>query len=50
MWAHRFLDDPKLKDEVINPDFEEDLAEMEAAARASEDPADWEEVAAETYE
>lgn len=52
MWAHRFTDDPKLKDEVINPDFEADLAEMEAeaAAGASDDPAAWEEVAAETYE
>lgn len=49
-WAHRFCDDPKLKDEAINPDFEADLAEMEAAARASDDPNDWEEVAAETYE
>jgi len=49
-WAHRFCDDPKLRDEAINPDFDAEFAEMDAAASASDDPTEWQEVADETYE
>lgn len=28
-WAHRFWDEPKLREEVHNPDFEEDVDEIE---------------------
>lgn len=30
MWAHRHTDDPTLRNEIENPDFEQDLADMEA--------------------
>lgn len=29
VWAHEYANDPKLHDEIENPDFEDDLAEME---------------------
>lgn len=35
-WAHRFWDDPKLKDEVFATGFDEDLAELEAESAAAE--------------
>jgi len=50
-WAHRFCDDPKLRDEVVNEDFDDDLAEMERAAMAAErlPPEDWEQVVSDKY-
>ncbi|CAH2606339.1 conserved protein of unknown function (plasmid) [Rhodovastum atsumiense] len=29
-WAHAVTDNPKLRDEHINPDFEQEMAELEA--------------------
>jgi hypothetical protein len=43
LWAHRFADDPKLGDQIVNDDFEADLAEFEREA------ADWEPVVNDTY-
>ena len=50
-WAHRHWDDPKLREEVVNPDFEADLAAFEAepGTRPQQpdppaDPGDWETV------
>lgn len=40
-WAHRFCDDPKLRDEVVNEDFDDDVAAMEREAGAVDD---WEPV------
>lgn len=50
-WAHRFCDDPKLRDEVVNDDFADDLAEMERAANAAEQlpTDDWEPVLSDKY-
>lgn len=36
-WAHRHWDDPKLRDEAVNPDFDDDFAALEAAS--AEQPA-----------
>lgn len=51
-WAHRFLDDPRLKDEVVNPDFDAEIAALERAAAADGDDgsAGWDEIAADHYE
>lgn len=35
-WAHRHWDDPKLRDEVVTDDFENELAQMEAEALAKD--------------
>lgn len=58
-WAHRFADDPSLRNEVVmDPeDFEAELAEMEAASIAAEggdppppgDGGDWEPLVEDTY-
>lgn len=47
-WAHRFTDDPKLRDEVVNADFEADVEAMERAMMDA-GPDGWEEVAADSY-
>lgn len=49
-WAHRHTDDPKLRDQVVNPDFEADLAALEAEDAASPAPGDWETVADDRFE
>lgn len=53
-WAHRYVEDPKLLDEIEDEDFDEDniLAQWEAEAAATtqetasteqlDDPDDWE--------
>lgn len=41
-WAHAHTDDPKLREEDHNPDFENDLAEM--AGELPPDPGDFETV------
>ena len=38
-WAHAFLDNPKLREEVVNPDFEGDLAAFEKMFSDSDDAA-----------
>lgn len=49
-WAHRHWDDPKLREEVVNPDFEEDLEAFAAGEDEPDlppppaDPGDWETV------
>jgi hypothetical protein len=56
-WAHAFIDNPKLCDQEHNPDFEDDLADLEAkflaerkveTAPAAPDN-DWEVVSDVTY-
>lgn len=51
-WAHAVLDNPKLREETVNPDFENDVAAFEAMLAASKPKdeaataaADWEVVA-----
>lgn len=44
-WAHRFWDDPDLRNELVNPDFEAELAELERGAESD----GWEDVIAESY-
>ena len=46
VWAHRFVDDPKLAEEMVNPDFDADLADMEAAMGLPPDPGDFEDTVA----
>lgn len=43
-WAHKFIDDPKAKDEVVDDDFDIDnvLAEFAAEAEGVDDIDDWE--------
>jgi hypothetical protein len=36
-WAHRHAEDPKLREEAINPDFEADVAEFERQSAALAD-------------
>lgn len=37
-WAHRHLDDPNLRNEVVNDEFEADLAAAEAEAGIPPEP------------
>ena len=37
-WAHRHAEDPELRNEACDPDFEATLAEMEAAAGVPPEP------------
>ena len=37
-WAHRHCDDPNLRNEDVNPDFDADLAEMEALEGIPSEP------------
>lgn len=56
VWAHRHMDDPKLRERLETEDFDEELARMEAEAAAEElppsapGPDDFEPVVADTYE
>lgn len=34
LWAHRFLNDPKLRDESVDADYDAEVADMEAEALA----------------
>jgi len=47
-WAHRFWDDPKLRNEIVNEDFDADLDEMEREISRGE-PSDWEPIVSDTY-
>ena len=53
VWAHRHVDDPELRNEVISTHFDEDLADMEEETGAPvaplppvPDPGDFDEVLA----
>lgn len=40
LWAHRHVNDPSLRNEIENPDFDQDLADMEAEEGIPSDGAD----------
>lgn len=48
-WAWRHVEDPKLREEAIDPDFDEEVAAMERQL-LDEDPSDWEDVASDTFD
>lgn len=63
LWAHRFADDPKLREEVVAEEYDDDVQRMVAEAEAREAseaaarealgpdqaPGEWDAVASETF-